>query len=555
MRRHSRPKTRVTGIHKFMFWWSMLATCQELGAKTECQALDSAAIQLGGQIAPGVVRSLGGPAEEPTGAEATRFATIGQWAPWGPSKNGNSDRRRRKQAYRAEERRGGNWGKWLVVGAILDCGVSREKEESTKGIPRGLNHEPYGSTHFPPIRAGGGQSGTTKSKRDALSSYTADGAPVSLGRWAGWCGAGGALTTAATIEDLMGQSVSAATKGNYQGQFRQWTVHRSVNGLTPYIGENNLTLREEEDSVMAYTVLSLGPLAKNPSTVNGHLGAIGYFHKLRSGVNPLAEMNRLQLLIKGMMRSKGPTARKLPTSVEDLRTLRGLLDLKDTDQMILWATTLLGWFFMLRMGEYLTTNSRNCNSERRPISTSDIEPRCRGEPTEWGPHVDEVSVFISGSKTDWLNQGCIRSHSKIESGSPNVELCVVRALIGVFKAFPAKLRKHKDLPFATWKNGSPIPSTHVAATLRAAVFKNGNNPQAFSLHSLRAGGATALYRATGDIELVARFGRWKSKSISAYLWESHEMMEGLGQKMVAKFHTLRKATKRLKEGEHNINLY
>ena len=95
----------------------------------------------------------------------------------------------------------------------------------------------------------------------------------------------------------------------------------------------------------------------------------------------------------------------------------------------------------------------------------------------------------------------------------------------------------------------------MADTRRAAVFKNGNSPHAFPPRPIRAGGATALYRAAGDIELVARFGRWKSKSISAYLWESREMMFALGRKMVETVHTLHSATKRLKVGQRNINLY
>ena len=184
----------------------------------------------------------------------------------------------------------------------------------------------------------------------------------------------------------MGPSAAGATKHNYKGQFRQWAVRHSANGINPYVGENNLSFRgEEEESVMAYLSLPLGPLEKDPSTTNGHLRAKGYSHRLRCGSKPLTETNRLQLMIKGMMRNKGPTDSKLPTAVGDLRTLNGLLDLNDINQHLLRCSILPGWFFMMRMGEYLTTNSRNCNSKRIPIATSDIEPRCRGVATEWGP--------------------------------------------------------------------------------------------------------------------------------------------------------------------------
>ena len=50
-------------------------------------------------------------------------------------------------------------------------------------------------------------------------------------------------------------------------------------------------------------------------------------------------------------------------------------------------------------------------------------------------------------------------------------------------------------------------------------------------HSLRVGGASALYHAVGDIEIVKRCGRWKSSAFHAYLWDSAEQAKGLAQKM------------------------
>ena len=59
---------------------------------------------------------------------------------------------------------------------------------------------------------------------------------------------------------------------------------------------------------------------------------------------------------------------------------------------------------------------------------------------------------------------------------------------------------------------------------------------------MRAGDATALYQATRDVEMVARVGRRRAKSISAYFRGSHQMLAGLGDLMVEKVHTLHRAT-------------
>ena len=160
--------------------------------------------------------------------------------------------------------------------------------------------------------------------------------------------------------------------------------------------------------------------------------------------------------------------------------------------------------------------------------------------------MDEVSIHIAGSKTDWVNQGCVRSHTQAKQGAPNDDICAVRARKLLHKEFPAKFSKRGDVPFATWRNGTDIKPADVTAILRAAVTKEGNdNTGLFSLHSLRSGGATALYRATRDIDLVARFGRWRSKCISVYLWGSHKLYEGLGAAMVTGGHVLHQVKRTL----------
>ena len=302
--------------------------------------------------------------------------------------------------------------------------------------------------------------------------------------------------------------------------------------------------QEEEDSVLPYVALSVGPLGKEVSTMITHLSAVGYFRRIKTGRNPLKDMTRVQLMLKGLRRTAGPAKRKLPCSLEDLRALKGLLNLKDPDQIILWDSILLGWFFMLRMSEFLVNDDKNKPAGRHPLHVEDIEPLCQGTSTTWGDHVDEISIRISGSKTDWLNQGCVRSHTQVKRGAPNDDICVVSALKLLRKEFPAKFSKRRDVPFATWRDGAAIKPAAVTAILRAAVKQAGDeNPMEFSLHSLRAGGATALYRATRDIDLVARFGRWRSKCISVYLWESHQIYEGLGTAMVTGGHMLHQVKK------------
>ncbi len=41
-----------------------------------------------------------------------------------------------------------------------------------------------------------------------------------------------------------------------------------------------------------------------------------------------------------------------------------------------------------------------------------------------------------------------------------------------------------------------------------------------------------MYRATKDVEIVKRFGRWASSSFSPYLWELRDATKGLTEGML-----------------------
>ena len=200
---------------------------------------------------------------------------------------------------------------------------------------------------------------------------------------------------------------------------------------------------------------------------------------------------------------------------------------------------------MLRKSEYLITdpaaNQFFTADKRRPLCNGDILPRWKGEYTDWDSPVDEVVVFLKGSKTDWLNEGTTRNHSALTESHPNAMLCMVRALKNVRRLRPAKLADKDLSPFCCWANGGPIPDTSITTVLREGAVALGIPAERIAPHSLRAGGATALYQATGSIDLVKRMGRWKSDAVSRYIWESHQLLAGLAAKMAGSGHELHRS--------------
>ena len=173
-------------------------------------------------------------------------------------------------------------------------------------IPQGLTVEtnPHGVYDWarprkfivsPPIRAGGGPIKVNTLMTTQKAGNMEKGSPVSLGQWAKW----DADTQKSLVGKLIGCSVSQSAKYNYSGHFRQWETYRSVNGLGPYLGQGNANAEAEEDCLLAYLALSVGPPNKDKSTMISHLHGIGHFHKLKLGSNPIANMPSVQLMARG----------------------------------------------------------------------------------------------------------------------------------------------------------------------------------------------------------------------------------------------------------------
>ena len=94
--------------------------------------------------------------------------------------------------------------------------------------------------------------------------------------------------------------------------------------------------------------------------------------------------------------------------------------------------------------------------------------------------------------------------------------------------------QEQDLPLFRWANGEPVKRSYVREILGLAAVRLGLPRSRVGVHSLRVGGATALWVGTqGSATLVRRLGRWASDAVHAYLWDLPVLTEhyrGHGQR-------------------------
>ena len=197
---------------------------------------------------------------------------------------------------------------------------------------------------------------------------------------------------------------------------------------------------------------------------------------------------------------------------------------------MLWASVTDAFFFSMRSGEYAQHDGQPPDLLKILLG-EDIELGGgeEGEP-EW------MTVRIRGSKTDQYSLGCVRSHSR----SKDPTLCPVLATAAVQRLFPQRKRggSESHLPFFRFSSGACVLRSLIQAWLARAALGVGLPGARFGSHSLRIGGATAMYAICQDVELVKRFGRWISSSFSLYLWERKDATVDLANQMVQTSGTL-----------------
>ena len=112
-------------------------------------------------------------------------------------------------------------------------------------------------------------------------------------------------------------------------------------------------------------------------------------------------------------------------------------------------------------------------------------------------------------------------------------LCVVEALQKFKEMAPQRFGHGSEAlkPLFRWGSGQMRKRTQVQNALQKAAKAVGLPSERFMSHSLRIGGASALFQATGEIELVKRTGRWSSAAVQRYLHDGEVALKETARKM------------------------
>eukprot|EP00435_Cladocopium_sp_Y103_P035201 s1779_g9.t1 len=314
-----------------------------------------------------------------------------------------------------------------------------------------------------------------------------------------------------------------STATNYQSQWSWWVLFCRRRGEEA-IRHIPMYSRAEEDLILDYLVHCATNEAKAPGTIKLRLAAIRSMHLTLGYPDPLAHMPRVPLALAGLRRRFGTKERRMPVTPEMLKWLGEHLQYgRSQEASLLWGALVLGFFFLLRASEYLDVGYQD---PKRGLRGSDITLKLNGKALslERLSEADEVTILVRGSKTDIYNRGQVRNHFRTSE-----RVCVVKAMVNLFHQFPQRYQggsEAEELLFRSLDD-RPIPRAAIQALIERAA-KGLNLPNGdLGTHSLRFGGASALWAQYQDTALVKRWGRWSSDSFQTYIWEARETAKGV----------------------------
>ena len=211
---------------------------------------------------------------------------------------------------------------------------------------------------------------------------------------------------------------------------------------------------------------------------------------------------------------------------------------------------ILGLFFAMRSCEYLETRYPEESRRTKILRRKNIVFKKNGRilshrlPLKVLMSADLVIITFEFQKNDW------RNHTVHMFASGDKLLCPVIAAARIVKrlmSYPGQDEEAKICTFLTADGKiTHINSAQVLPRLRAVVELIGKSKLGFSeddigLHSLRSGGAMAMFLSGVPTIVIMRIGRWSSEAFLEYIREQVENFTfGVSSRMIRfeHFHTL-----------------
>lgn len=243
-----------------------------------------------------------------------------------------------------------------------------------------------------------------------------------------------------------------------------------------------------------------------PQSIKVYLAGIRAIHISHGFHNPLTHTIKLKQTLRGIEREHSSSAKqKLPITFDLLCRLQYLIDPHSDDDAVYWAAMTTAHFLLLRAGEF-TIKSKTSYDVQTLLRLQDVNLHTTHTGCEY------VALHLRKSKTDQQHRGVV-----LYAGHAAHAVCAVCALKTNLKIQHARPRSTPSDPLFQLSSGLPLARSDLTTFLSMLLRLVGLDPQHYSGHSFRIGGATsATIAGLNDYE-IKLLGRWSSDCYKRYI--------------------------------------
>ena len=260
-------------------------------------------------------------------------------------------------------------------------------------------------------------------------------------------------------------------------------------------------------------VASLDPKLRG-STVQNYLSAVRSLHIMNGFPCPFNEYERLKLVVKALKKSSGAPKKRSPVTIGMLREICARLNLRDYNDVLLWAMMLSGFFGFLRVSEFTVTGTFSAHHD---LSLNDLS---------LSQDLSMGYLQIKTSKCDPFREGC-----RVVLGATDNAVCPILALMLYLNR-----RCPTNGPLFKFADGRAVSRHWFCKRLKEVLLSIGVKGD-YSSHSLRIGAATAAAAAGVPHATIQLLGRWSSDAYKLYIRMSENQKKDFSKVLLSSYST------------------
>jgi hypothetical protein len=304
---------------------------------------------------------------------------------------------------------------------------------------------------------------------------------------------------------MMRAAIGKSTTRSYDSAFRSWTTFCGL----PTVNLDPFQPKEEYLCFYAAWAFSRSPRPLAYSSIKVYLSGIRT-SLIHFGFTfpPYSEMPLLERQLIGYRRIRHTVRRtQKPLTPHILNQLYGRRG-STSDDLVMWAALTCGVYGLFRTGELTIASAHEPYLQR---SACFLE----------GP--GHYRLHLDASKTDIFRQGA--DVHIMGNGSLS---CPASALTAMLALRPSSLPSE---PLFRLSNGRALTRDRLISFMHRLLTLGGINPDGYSGHSMRRGGAQALFDAGISERDIQVYGRWRSWCFRLYFSLTTDSLSSFSRKM------------------------